>query len=418
MFSGQHKWSNMMSQTYTVAELSTYIRDLFAMDYRLQALTVTGEISNMRQASSGHWYFTLKDEQSQLKCAMWRSRVVQQSFVPNDGDAVMAEGRVEVYEPRGEYQLIVESLRPMGVGDLYARFEQLKALLDHEGLFDAERKRPLPAIPRQIGIVTSPEAAAFQDVQNVLRRRFPLAEIILSPTLVQGESAPPRIVNALEKLTAHTQVDLILLIRGGGSIEDLWAFNDERVARAVAASRIPVIAGVGHETNFTIVDFVADLRAPTPSAAAELATPNISDLQLDLDQQITLLTSLMSDQLGDLQYNLTTAQRTLGHLSPVRQIATLRQRMDDWVERLDRAQKQRFATLRERLTSRTAALQTANPEAILARGYAIVTDSHTGKRITADAQPGDGISIQLHDGEVKARIEDKENHEQYRRTLF
>ncbi len=418
MFTEHHKWSNIMTQTYTVAELSAYIRDLFALDYRLQDLTVTGEVSNMRPAASGHWYFTLKDGQSQIKCAMWRSRVAQQAFVPNDGDAVIAEGRVEVYEPRGEYQLIADNMRPLGVGDLYAQFEQLKALLDSEGLFDPERKRPLPAFPRQIGIVTSPEAAAFQDVQNVLRRRFPLAELILSPTLVQGDSAPPRIVTALEKLNQHTQVNVILLIRGGGSIEDLWAFNDERVARAVAASHIPVIAGVGHETDFTIVDFVADLRAPTPSAAAELATPNISDLQLTLEQQATLLTALMSDRLDALGNNLVSSQRTLGHLSPVRQVTTLRQRLDDWAERLDRSQKQRFASLRERLDSRAAALNAANPQAILARGYAIVTDSHTGERITADAQSGDGITIQLHDGELKARIEDKENHEQYRRTLF
>lgn len=409
-----------MIQTYTVAELSAYIREMFDLDFRLQDVTVTGEVSNMTRASSGHWYFTLKDSQSQLKCVMWRSSAEKQSFVPQSGDAIMAQGRVSVYEPRGEYQLYAESIRPLGVGDLYAEFERLKAKLDAEGLFDAERKRPLPAFPKQIGVVTSPEAAAFQDVQNVLRRRFPLAEVILSPTPVQGDAAPPQIVRALEKLNAHTDVDVILLTRGGGSIEDLWAFNEEPVARAVASSRIPIIAGVGHETDFTIVDFVADLRAPTPSAAAELATPSLADLRAGIDSLTETLVVHIQDCIGDRQDDLMVAQRSLGHLSPSRQIATLRQRIDDWNLRLERAQKAHLGGWRERLSSRTAALNAANPQAILERGYAIITRSDTGERVktAAGAQPGEGITIQLHDGDLKARIEDRETHEQYRRTLF
>jgi exodeoxyribonuclease VII large subunit len=409
-----------MIQSFTVAEISSYIRALFEMDYRLQDVTVTGEISNMRQAASGHWYFTLKDDQAQLKCAMWRSRAGQQSYVPQNGDAVSAQGRVEVYEPRGEYQLIVNTLRPLGVGDLYARFEQLKAQLEAEGLFDPLRKRPLPEFPCQIGVVTSPEAAAFQDIQNVLRRRFPLAEVILSPTTVQGDAAPPQIVAALERLNTYTQVDVILLARGGGSIEDLWAFNDERVARAIAASRIPVIAGVGHETDFTIADFVADLRAPTPSAAAEQAVPDMGELRLAVAGARESLLLLMRDSLYLRQDRLLNRQRELGHLSPARQLATLRQRLDDWNERLERQQRQRLATWRERLISRVAALNAADPRALLARGYALVSFSHNGERLQSaqDAQPGDGLTIQLADGDVKARVEDKESHEHYRRTLF
>lgn len=410
----------IMIQTYTVAELSAYIRELFEMDYRLQDVTVTGEVSNMTRASSGHWYFTLKDSQTQLRCVMWRSSAERQSFVPQNGDAITAQGRVSVYEPRGEYQLYAESIRPLGVGDLYAQFEQLKARLEAEGLFDEARKHPLPAFPTRIGVVTSPEAAAFQDVQNVLRRRFPLAAVILSPTVVQGEAAPLGIVKALDRLNAQTTVDVILLVRGGGSIEDLWAFNDERVVRAVVASQIPVIAGVGHETDFTIVDFVADLRVPTPSAAAELATPDVADLRLGLAGIDEMMTTLMQTLIGDGQGDLMAAQRTLGHLSPSRQIATLRQRIDDWNLRMERAQKGRIDGWRERLDSRLAALKAANPQAILQRGYAIVTRSDSGDRVkSADsATPGDGITIQLHDGDLVARVEDKETHEQYRRTLF
>lgn len=407
-----------MLDAYSVAELSSYIRQMFEIDNRLQDIWVTGEISNMTRASSGHWYFTLKDSQSQLKCAMWRSSAERQSFVPQNGDAVTAHGRVSVYEPRGEYQLYADIIRPVGIGDLYARFEQLKARLESEGLFDIERKRPIPAFPRQIGVVTSPEAAAFQDIQNVLRRRFPLVEVILSPTPVQGDSAPPQIVAALERLNAHTQVDVILLCRGGGSLEDLWAFNDEQVARAVAASRIPVITGVGHETDFTIVDFVSDLRAPTPSAAAELATPDIDDLREGVRGMKDIINSLTQGHLADLRASLAAAQRTLGHLSPAWRIATLRQRIDDWNMRLGHDQRKHISLLRERLKSREAALNAANPQAILARGYAIVSSSGQRIKSAGETRPGDGITIQLHDGEIKARVEDNETHERYKRTLF
>ncbi|HEX2907795.1 MAG TPA: exodeoxyribonuclease VII large subunit, partial [Phototrophicaceae bacterium] len=288
------------------------------------------------------------------------------------------------------------------------------------GLFDPDRKRPLPAFPRQIGVVTSPEAAAFQDIQNVLRRRCPLVQIILSPTLVQGADAPTQIVAALERLNRYTEVDVILLIRGGGSLEDLWAFNDERVARAVAASRIPIISGVGHEIVFTIVDFVSDLRAPTPSAAAEVATPNLEDLRADLTNLDSLLTSLMADQLTARSTDLAITQRTLGHLSPLNRIHNLRQRVDDWSLRLANRQHGHVRLLRERLTSRTAALNAANPQSILARGYAIVSVSEDGHRLDAAAgvKPGTGISIQFHDGDLKARVEDKDTHERYKRTLF
>ncbi|MAS32521.1 MAG: exodeoxyribonuclease VII large subunit [Anaerolineaceae bacterium] len=405
---------------YTVTELTEHIRQMFAENYHLQDVTIRGEISNMRRASSGHWYFTLKDDGAQLRCAMWRSYAGMQNYVPEDGAKVEAHGYIDLYAVRGEYQLIADRMRPVGVGDLYAQFEQLKATLDAEGLFDPVLKRPVPYFPTRIGVVTSPDAAAFQDIQNVLRRRFPLADILLSPTAVQGESAPPQIVAALDRLNQRDDVDVILLIRGGGSIEDLWAFNDERVARAVAASRIPVISGVGHETDSTIVDFVSDLRAPTPSAAAEQATPHIDDLYANVRQMREALAMLMRLRVADRRDDLEAMQRALRHLSPNRQIAMLRQRIDDMNARLERGQQGRMSTLRERLEGRTAALHAASPQAILARGYAIVTHSDTGQRVqdSQDASPGDAITVQLHDGEIKARVEDTETHEQYRRTLF
>lgn len=296
----------------------------------------------------------------------------------------------------------------------------MKAKLAAEGLFDAERKREYPAFPHQIGVVTSPTAAAFQDILNVLKRRFPLAEVILSPTMVQGNDAPRQIVEAIGRLNAYTEVDLILVCRGGGSIEDLWAFNDEQVALAVAGSRIPVITGVGHETDFTIVDFVSDVRAPTPSAAAEQAVPNLADINAGLRLLTERLDGMMYDALLEREDKLNNVQRTLDYISPARTIANFRQRVDDLHGRVQRSQQDRLRRLRDRLDSKTAALEAASPQAILNRGYAIVTRSDDDRRIISelDATPGTGITIQLKDGELKARIEDKDAHEQYKRTLF
>lgn len=409
-----------MPNSYTVSELTTSIRELLETQAFLQDLWVQGEVSNMKRASSGHWYFTLKDSTAQLKCVMWRSSAERQALQPQDGDAILVHGSVGVYEPQGVYQLYADAVRPVGMGDLYAQFEMLKAKLQAEGLFDPGRKRPIPPFPHQIGVVTSAEAAAFQDIQNVLRRRFPLAEVILSPTLVQGADAPPQIAAAIERLNRFTEVDVILLCRGGGSLEDLWAFNDERVARAVAASRIPIITGVGHETDFTIVDFVSDLRAPTPSAAAEIATPNCDDLRADVLRLSSGLTSLIEQRLSDSRAQLTAAQRTLRFVSPASRIRDLRQRVDERTARLDAAPLRRINLLKERLHSRLAALNSADPRAILKRGYAIVSRSADGKRLTraAGTTPGTALTVQFHDGELKARVEDKDSHERYQRTLF
>ena len=409
-----------MTWSWTVAELTARIRALLEGDESLQDVAVSGEISNMTRARSGHWYFTLKDANASLRCVMWRSAAGRQRFVPQEGDAVQALGHIGLYEPRGEYQLYATQLRPLGVGELYAQFEQLKRALEAEGLFDEARKRPLPAFPRIIGVVTSPQAAAFQDVCNVLRRRYPLAQVWLSPAAVQGMDAPAELRAALARLNARAEVDVILLIRGGGSIEDLWAFNDEALARAIAASRLPVVSGVGHETDFSIADFVADLRAPTPSAAAELVTPDLGEVQQQLTGAQARLEALQHARLALLADRLGASRRSLMHLSPLRELATLRQRLDDQELRLQRAWQTAHSVLAARLAEGTAALGAADPQAILQRGYALLTKVQDGARVTSvdEAGVGDDLLAQLRDGELPLRVEDRESHERYRRTLF
>lgn len=409
-----------LDSAYSVAELTTYIRTIFEVNERLQDVWVQGEVSNMNKAASGHVYFTLKDAKAQLKCVIWRSNAERQSRIPDNGESILVHGAISVYEQNGVYQLYADAVRAVGVGDLYLQFERLKAKLDAEGLFAAERKRPIPLYPNLIGIVTSPDAAAFQDMQNVLRRRYPVARVLLAPTLVQGGDAPAQIVKAIARLNQYSECDVILVCRGGGSIEDLWAFNDEGVARAIASSRIPVVSGVGHETDFTIADFAADLRAPTPSAAAELATPNRDDLRAAVLDWTRQLDNRAREMVNDRRQSVDEADWSLRRVSPQAQIRNARQRLEDWSARLDADHNGRLRLLRERLTAGRAALERANPAAILKRGFALVTLSENGERVISahEAPPGTGITLQLHDGELKARVEDKDSHERYRRTLF
>ncbi|MCU0512041.1 MAG: exodeoxyribonuclease VII large subunit [Anaerolineae bacterium] len=410
-----------MTDIYSITGITAYLRTLLENNELLQDVWVKGEISNMTRATSGHWYFTVKDSGAQLKGVMFKAAVQRQSFEPQNGDSVHLHGRLSVYEARGEYQLYADEIqRAGGVGDLYAQFEALKQRLAAEGLFDDSRKRPLPARPRCLGVVTSPDAAAFQDVRRVLAQRFPLALVLLSPTPVQGAEAPAQIVRAIERLNHHGQADVLLVCRGGGSIEDLWSFNDERVARAIAASRIPVISGVGHETDFTIADFVADVRAPTPSAAAMLATPDRADLETALRGLDDALTWHLDTHLSAARADLNGLRQSLRYHSPARQVNTARQRLDDLEARARQSLAHRLALHRERLHARSAALHAASPAAILARGYAIITRSDDGQPVTSarGLKPGTGITLRLRDGEAPARIEDKDSHERYKRTLF
>lgn len=391
---------------YTISRITAHIRELFDADLRLQNVWVQGEVSNFTAARSGHWYFTLKDDKATLKCVMWKGNTFR-AHEPRHGDAVLAHGAVSVYEAGGQYQLYVDQLTPAGRGDLHAQFEMLKARLEAEGLFDPALKKPLPVFPRRIGVVTSPTAAAFQDIQNVLRRRFPLAEVILSPTLVQGDAAPPQIVTALERVS-RADVDVILLVRGGGSLEDLWAFNDDRVAYAVAQCPIPVVSGVGHEIDFTIADFVADHRAPTPSAAAEVATPNMDDLIYTVQHYRGRLLEGMRYQVDERRRMLEGEHRLLTTLSPQRRIGDYRQRIDDLGARSGRALQQLVNLQRERLVSRQKALQSADPRAILARGYAIVENAASGTRLhrAGDTARGDELDIRFAQGRLRVTVEE------------
>ena len=270
--------------TWSVTDLTRFLRDLLESEANLQDLWVEGEVSNLSRPASGHLYFTLKDRNAALRCVMWRNAVMQQAYLPQNGEAIEIHGSISIYEASGNYQLYGDLIRPAGEGALYQEFLRLKAQLEAEGLFDAQRKKPIPSWPQTIGIVTSPTGAALRDMLDTIQRRFPPLKVILSPTPVQGDQAPQGITSALQRLNEIVKPDLILLARGGGTIEDLMAFNDERVARAIANSPTPVITGIGHETDFTIADFAADLRAPTPTAAAELATPNQAELRESLSE--------------------------------------------------------------------------------------------------------------------------------------
>ena len=393
---------------WTVARLTQHVRQLLETDWRLQDVWVEGEVSNLRhQAGSGHLYFTLKDAEAQVRCVMWRSQVARLPRLPNDGELVLAHGKIGVYEARGEYQLYCDALKPAGLGDLHRQFELLKGRLEAEGLFDPARKRPLPAVPRQIGVVTSATAAAFQDIQNVLRRRWPVATVILSPTPVQGADAPPQIIAALAALNAHTQADVIIVARGGGSLEDLWCFNDEGVARAVAASRIPVVSGVGHEIDFTLTDFAADARAPTPSAAAEMVAPDRAEFLDTVAALAERLDRAVRYLLEGYRRALDGHAGTLRYVSPEAALRNARQRVDELAARATRRVQSEAVLRRERLAGLRAAMLAVSPLATLARGYAVVTRTADGRLLTdaADAPPGTGIDVRLHEGALRARVE-------------
>ncbi|MFN2118536.1 MAG: exodeoxyribonuclease VII large subunit [Candidatus Promineifilaceae bacterium] len=394
------------STVWTVAELTAYIKELFEIDFRLRDLDVSGEISNFTRARSGHLYFTIKDDEAQLKCVMWRTSAQRLHFDPQDGDAVVIHGRISVYEASGVYQLYADYMEPAGRGDLALAFERLKEKLAGEGLFDNVHKKPLPAYPKKIGLVTSADAAALRDILNVLQRRHPLLSVLLAPTLVQGLEAPPQIIQAIRWLDGRDDIELIIVARGGGSIEDLWAFNDEGVARAIFAARHPIISGVGHETDFTIADFVADLRAPTPSAAAELAVPDLSDLSLGLASTRDRLVKLLRGQLEQAGWQLQGLQRSLQYLSPLAQLDSYFQRVDSMQMRLERAINHTLERAGSMLALADSHLQAVNPAATLARGYAIVRH-RDGRIVTSVSQvrKGDDLEIQVSDGSFGATAE-------------
>jgi len=436
-------------KVYTISQLNAEVRLL--LERGLAVIWVEGELSNLSQPSSGHWYFSLKDRNAQIRCAMFRQRNIAVGFAPRAGQHVLARGRVSVYEARGDYQLIVEHLEEAGVGALRLEFEKLKVKLAAEGLFALERKRPLPAFPQRIGVVTSPTAAALRDILHVLARRFAPATVLIYPTAVQGAAAVPGIVAALELASRRAECDVLILARGGGSLEDLWGFNDERVARAIRACVVPVVTGIGHEIDFTIADFAADARAATPSAAAESVVPDRQTWVAALARSAQRLHAAVQRELRGAVSRLDTALQRLSLAHPGVQLAQQQQRLDDLEQRINHALRSElhnkrgrlgdvFARLvrhspdrlvrdlrvrheffagrlrhallvsvaraehRLRLAQRT--LHTVSPLATLARGFAIITRPTDGALI-GDASLvniGDEIEARLARGRLRARV--------------
>jgi len=395
---------------FSVTQISRYLKELMDTDEILQDVWIRGEISGCKTYPSGHCYFTLKDAEAQLPCVFFKNARLRSALRElRDGMAIAANGRISLYERDGKMQLYVENVELIGDGALFLRFEQLKARLAAEGLFDESRKRSLPSSPSIVGIVTSPEAAALRDMLRVLRTRFPLAQVILYPTLVQGAEAPAAIAHALDALNVHGKAEVIILGRGGGSIEDLWAFNEEVVARAIARSHIPIISGVGHETDFTIADLVADYRASTPTAAAAAAVPDINEWREKLLEFEDELTQSIETYLIGQRELLMRTRRDILRLNPQYQLERLQQRLDDTAALLQ-ARMEHILSLRiERLKGIALRLHSLSPLLTIARGFAVVRrdSDHSLVTRTHHVNAGDQLTIQVTDGQIHAQVHER-----------
>ncbi|MBR5367534.1 MAG: exodeoxyribonuclease VII large subunit [Clostridia bacterium] len=397
-----------MPDALTVSQLNEFVKRMLDASPVLGNLTVRGEISNFKNHyATGHYYFTLKDEASQIKAVMFRSAAVRLKFLPEDGMKVTVRGHLSAFVRDGVYQIYCDTMEPDGVGALYIAFEQLKQRLDAEGLFALERKRPLPKIPTRIGIITSPTGAAIRDMINVTGRRFPAASILVYPSLVQGPDAPAQLIAGLHYFNQNDAADVLIIGRGGGSLEDLWAFNDEGLARAVAASKIPVISAVGHETDFTICDFAADFRAPTPSAAAEIAVPDTAELKHKI-------TNLIAREAGVLDKQVRLARQRLDALAasralrrPMSAVDERRMTLDTLADRLRRAETTRVAVRRAGLAEAAGKLSALDPMATLSRGYSAVFKADGALvRSIADMEKGDRISVRTVGGEAVCTVDE------------
>jgi len=402
--SGQADPFAASASAITVSQLNRQAKAI--LEQGLGRIWVEGELSNIARPASGHIYFTLKDNAAQVKAAFFRQRQRGPTIGFRDGDQVLACGRVSLYEPRGDYQLIVEQLEPIGEGALRRQFEVLKKKLAAEGLFDQARKKALPVLPRSIGVITSPSGAAIRDIVSVLRRRFPLIPVVIYPAAVQGEAAAAELIRALAAANRRAEVDLLIIGRGGGSLEDLAAFNDEAVARAIAASSLPVISAVGHEIDFTIADFVADRRAPTPSGAAEIAVPDQQDWLRSLDSLAARIARLGRRMLEELAQTVDWLGRRLLQTSPSATLQRSRLRLSGLQQRLNSAARHSLANVSHRLELAMRGLHAVSPLATLERGYAIVADAKSGKVLlhAADAAVGSDIRARLADGELIATV--------------
>lgn len=388
----------------TVTQINNYIKALFEQVPVLQNVWIKGEISNLKLHSSGHIYLTLKDGGAVLKAVMFKYAAQTLQFKPEDGTKVLARGKIGVYEAGGQYQLYIEEMEAEGKGDLYAKFEELKKRLSEEGLFDEIRKKPLPKFPQTIGIVTSPTGAAIRDMINVLKRRYPVVKVIIYPCLVQGDSAAQSIVDGINYFNEKKNVDLIITGRGGGSIEDLWAFNEEITARAVAGSDIPVISAVGHEIDFTISDFAADLRAPTPSAAAELAVPDIIELRRTLDASRTRMSVLLKNKLDNSQRQLELLSKRSSLTGFDRVISDRAQTVDNLTERCTMAYKNLTESALKQFQMLCGKLSALSPIAVFERGYCSV--SKDGKTVNDidDISVEDNLTVKMLNGEIDCTV--------------
>lgn len=393
----------------TVTQLNTYVKSLLDGDSNLVQVFVSGEISNFtNHYKSGHLYLSLKDDKCVMKAVMFAPQARRLRFMPEDGMRVIVRGRASVYEPSGQYQFYIEDMQPDGLGALNLAFEQLKAKLGAEGLFEAEYKKPLPKFPNRIGVITSPTGAVVHDIQQVLERRYPLAQIVFCPVLVQGDGAASQLVAAVEKFNRLKCADVIILGRGGGSIEDLWPFNEEKVARAVAASDIPIISAVGHETDFTICDFAADLRAPTPSAAAELAVPSVEELRYTVQALKASLDKAIRLKLLDLNRRMENLALSRSLRIPQELIELQRIRIDNLVCRMVSCVQREISGSKAELFNLSGRLDALSPLRVLARGYAVAYNENGS--VVTDAnfvQAGSKVNVRLHKGELICIVKEK-----------
>lgn len=396
----------MFIKILSVTQITEYIKKLFSSDVILNSVSVRGEISNFKHHYSGHMYFTLKDDMCRIKCVMFKSSCEKLKFNPEDGMNVVVQGRVSVYDRDGQYQMYVDDMQQEGIGALYAAYEQLKKRLESEGLFDKDHKRPIPVYPKKVGVVTSSTGAAVRDIINIIGRRCPGVNILLLPVLVQGSEAPGEIAEAIRYLNGRNDIDVIITGRGGGSIEELWAFNEEIVARAIYESRIPVISAVGHETDFTIADFVADLRAPTPSAAAELCVPDKRELYYRVNSCLNSLYGAIQTNLEGDRSELKHLQKSLYSSSPISEINQKKQYIDSLSSVMESIINHKVELYREMLSKYSAALDSLSPLSVLGRGYSIamkesgdIIDDINKVRI------GDNIDIAVSNGRINCTAE-------------
>lgn len=389
----------------TVSQLNFYVKSILDSDQRLNYVFLCGEISNLTDHyRSGYIYLSLKDNKSVIRAVMFAGNARNLKFKPMEGMKVICRGRVTLYEATGQYQYYIEDMQPDGIGALYQAYEQLKEKLQSKGLFDESHKKPIPYCPKTIGVITSPTGAAVQDIKNILTRRFPSVNIVLCPVLVQGDNAVPQLIDAVNKLNEYDLCDTIIIGRGGGSIEDLWAFNDENLAYAIYNSHIPVISAVGHETDFTICDFVSDLRAPTPSAGAELAVPDRNEILQNLDAQRQYLSSLMDKKLIENNNVVSEMTTKLLSLSPDDKIAKLYNDLDFISQKYENNSNRIFQNTANKIELLATKLESLNPVSILKRGYSVVTNNDKTVTSVKDVKNGDTLAINVTDGKIISKV--------------